>query len=219
MSVVLDTSAKSQGTSTVETKCTMTVAAGACLIVGVSCSTNVSVSACAANGTALTQLGRILHTSQGGINVSLFGLTAAPSGVVSISANLVGGGAGTLCLMAGSFVGQKTTNPFGTIILGTASAVATLAVAFSTSTTDMVVWFSAAANNYTATNATTLQVDAAHIPTHYCVTAGTASTISLSVSALTVNQNFAYAGVNIAATITAVASTAVGSLAMLGVGT
>lgn len=216
MAVLYDNSAIKTGTSTLVAVCTLTIAANACLIVGVSTQTNVSISACVAGSTTMTQLGRVLHNANGA-NVTLYGLTAAPSGSVSISANVVGGGAATMCIVAASYTGQRQTNPFGVIKIGSASNVANFALSYSTSTTDRLIFFCGSTNNTSATNTTLRQTDTQHLVTLYSDTAGPASTFSLSCTA--VNSTFfaAFIGLNIAAT-SAVSSGIKSFLAMQGVG-
>lgn len=222
MAVTYDSSAKNSvgQTSTVTVVCTFTVAAGAVLLAGINTTTNVSVSACTVNGTPMTQLGRTLHTSAASA-VTLYGLTAAPSGVVSISANLVGGVAATMIIMGASYIGASGTNPFGTVISHSNSNVATTVMSLSTSTTDRVVAFGGGGNvfSFTSTLVTTRLTDGAHRESRWVDGAGTGADMSLSCSAVTTTNNLYWLGVNIAASVTAVASTAVGSLAMLGVGT
>lgn len=196
MAVTFDSSAKGIQTSTVVGVCTFTIAANACLIVGVGTNSDVSISACAVNGTLLTQLGTVLNDA-GTIRTNLFGLTAAPSGVVSISANMVGGVASIIMIMGASYLGASPTNCFGNVIVGTAGAVATFALSLSTSTTDRVVMFAGGANAFTATNSTTRQFDTAHDAFRMADTAGPASSISLSASCVVASQNLTFMGINI----------------------
>lgn len=217
MAVTFDSSAKNIQTSTVVGVCTFTIAANACLVVGVGTTTNVSISACAVNGTQMTQLGRVANDADGTC-VTLYGLTAAPSGVVSISANMVGGGAATLFVGGCSYTGMTPTNTFGTVNTGTAGAVATFALSMSTSTTDVAFMFAGGFSLFTATNSTTRVTDSAHRAFRMCDTAGPASAISLSASCVTTSQNLAFLGVNIAMNDPSPA-TGGNFLCLLGVGT
>lgn len=221
MAVTFDSSGKQTvgGTSTVVAVCSFTVAAGAVLLVGVATPTTISISACAVNGTPMTQLGRILHTSAG-FSSTLYGLTAPPSGVVSISAGLVGGVANQLFIIGASYLGAKSVNPFGTVTTKSDSAVTTSVIGFSTSTTDMVTLFAGGFNSFsfTATLATTRQSDGNHHISRWVDAAGTGATMSLSCSSVVTTQNLYWIGVNIAATATAVGSTIPSFLAMVNVG-
>jgi hypothetical protein len=220
MPVTFDTSAKGIQTATAIAVCTMTIAANACLVVGVvqTSETNGSISACAVNGTPLTQFGRA-YNNAAGVIATLFVLTAAPSGAVSISANTVdAGGASNIQIYAASYLGAKAANPFGTVISGTAGAVNNFAISVSTSTTDRVIFFASGINNLTAMNATTRLNDTANFGSFWADTAGPAAAISLSASAVITVQNIAFIGLNIAFSAAAAANATLGGLTLMGVG-
>lgn len=217
MAVTYDSSAKQTvgGTSTVVGVCTFTVAANACLVVGVNTGTNISISACAVNGTLLTQLGTVLNDASG-IRATLFGIANCPSGVVSISANMVGGVAATICIGGASYTGADPTNPFGTVQSGTADAVATFALSLSTSTTHRVIIFGSANQNLTLSNVTTRMTDGQHKIYRFGDTSGSSNAISLSASCVAAGQNVAFLGLNIIDT--AAAALIAGSLSLMGAG-
>lgn len=202
MAVAFDNSAKGISTVTANTVCSFTVAAGAILLAGVMTDNNRSISACVANGTNMTQIGRALHTSANMV-VTLFGLTAAPSGTVSISATVVGGVSEAMMIGAASYTGARDVNPWGTIITFTDSAVATIAVSISTSTNDRVVFLITGNNLLTATNVTTRITDQAHTVYRWGDTAGPSSVISVSASANATSQNIVGFGFNIIGSLTA----------------
>lgn len=214
MAVTYDTSAKNIQTSTVQAVCSMTIAADACLIVGVNCDTDVSVSACYANGTLLSQYATALNDASG-LRVTMFVLTAAPSGVVSISANFVGGVAVEAGIMAGSYLGASTTSPFSPTVQGSASAVNTLTLSLSSTTTDRVVIFSGGVNQHTAIGATTRLSDNAHRPARFVDAAGGINTYTATYSAVITSQNLAYIGINVRMSI---ASVMVNFMSLCGVG-
>lgn len=219
MAVTYDNSCKQTvgGTSTVVAVCNMTIAAGAVLLVGVNTGDDVSVSAVYANGTLLTQLGRVVLSNTVTVTACLWGLTSSPSGGVSISAVAVGGVATTFEIMAASYLGAATTNPFGTVITTTATSVANVVMSVSTSTTHRVVLFGTGRQTFTAMNATVRQTDASHNTTFWADTAGPGNAISLSVSCNAVTQFTGFIAVNIAALV---ASTSLppNKMALLGVG-
>lgn len=218
MAVVIDASAKGIQTSTATLVCTITIAANAVLVVGI-CNTawaTGSISTVAANGTALTQLGRA-YNDAGTVICTLFGLTAAPSGTVSISATTKGGGVQNGQIYAASYLNAKTTNPFGTVIVGSAGAVNNFAISLSTSNVDRVIFCAAGVNNLTAMNATTRQVDSANFGSFFADTAGSSAAISLSASAVITVQNIAFLGMNIAFSAAAVGGGPLG-LSLMGCG-
>lgn len=217
MAVTADASTQISGTATASCVCTLTIAVGGCLLVYVDTVQNVSVSAVVANGVAMTQLGRILHKSAT-CTCTLYGLTAgvAPTGAVSISAALVGAFVGTVGMFAASYLGSSTTNPFGTINTGTASAVNNAALSMSTNTGDMMSFVVVGRNVLTAQNATTLLSDNGHNARRLAHTAGSGTTFSLSISANATTQNFVFMGVNIRQQITATLPP--NKMALLGVG-
>jgi hypothetical protein len=221
MPVTFDNAAAGIMTSTAETVATLTISTGCCLVACLSTKGSggdTSWSSVQANGTALTQLGRFNNTSAG-VVVTLFGLTAAPSGVVSISAKVTGAIAGPLQMYVASYNKAKSTGPFGTVIGGSASAVNNISISLSTSSTDMVVFHIAGVNAVTAMNATT-RFNTNTLYGHVIAdTAGSSAAISLSASAIITVQNIAFLGVNIAFSATAApASGFIGGLTLMGVG-
>lgn len=219
MPVTFDASAKGIQTGTAIVVCTLTIAANAVLLVGITntAAGDESISACGANGTPLTQLGRAKNDT--GVIATLFGLTAPPSGVVSISANTVGGTSQNMQIYAASYLGAKGTNPFGTVIVGSAGAVNNFAISLSTSSTDRVIFLAGGVNDLTAMNATTRQKDTINYGSFWADTAGTAAAISLSASAIITAQNIAFLGVNIAFSAAAAAPSYFNGLTLQGCGT
>lgn len=216
MSVTYDNSAK---IATNSTSCvaTLTIAANACLLVAVATkgTAGKSVSSVIANGTSLTQLNRI-ENDAGLVVSTVWGLTAAPSGVVSISCNMVGA-AVSMVMVPASYIGASQTNPFSIIGAATAGAVSNIALSISSSTTSRVILYGAGVNTLTAMNATTRQVDSSSFGFCWADTAGAAGAISLSASALATSQNLAYMGINIVASVAA-ATSLHNSMSLLGVG-
>lgn len=194
MAVTYDNSAQGIQTATASVVVSLAVTPGACLVVGISTSSNVSISACYANGTQLTQLGRALHDSNT-MAVCLFGYTAPPSGTVSISANTVAAAQSTIGIHAASYVGGV----FGTdVFIGSASNVTACNLTFSTSTTDMMVLFGASRQTLQILNGTTRQTDNQHLAVRLADTAGSASSFIFSMSGNNASAtNYIYIGTNI----------------------
>lgn len=218
MAVTFDAAAKSIQTSTASNSIALTIAANAFLLVSVSTVTNPggSVSSVAANGNALTQIARV--EASAGVILTIFCITAAPSGSVSISANLVGGTAFTMQIQAASYLGVRSALPIGTINTGTAGAVNNINISLSTSTTDRVVFFAAGINDITAMNATTRLNTNTNFGSFWADTAGSSTAISLSASAIVTSQNIAFLGINLAFTSSGAATSPWG-LASMGCGT
>lgn len=114
-----------------------TATAGSCLLVWTHVNTAVSMSAVAAGGVAMSRLGLV---SAGTSTNELWGLTSPGSGILTISAVLVGAAISTWSMIATSYVGQKTTaSPFGTVVKGTATGTTTV-LSVSSTTADIVAF-------------------------------------------------------------------------------
>lgn len=208
------------GTSTASLVCTFTATSSAALIVCISVDlANITVSSCAVNGTAMTQYARVLNDANN-MAASVFVLTACPSGVLSISANLVGAVATQMCIGGVTYTGARTANPFGGVTAFTAGAVVTGDISISSSANDMGFIFACARNNMTASNATTRLNNGAHHSFKVWDSSGTNavnSTLSISASAVSTGSYHAWAAFNIVASATA--ATNITSYVMLtGVG-
>lgn len=217
MAVTFDAAGGGIATSTVVGVCTFTIAANACLVVGVAARTNVSISACTVNGTQMTQIGRVVNDTTPH-SETFYCLTAAPSGVVSISAGIVGGAATTIWLAGASYLGGASANTFGGVNTGTATNAATFTLSVSTSTTDCVVLFATGTSNMTATNSTTRLQDSQHSVSKFCDVIASSNVISLSASCVTTTQNLAFMALNIRATDPNASTNFIGGLSLQGVG-
>lgn len=195
MPVAFAVAAKSINTTTSTCVLSFTVTPGACIIAGISTHNNTTISAVYANGTPFTFLGRHKHGSHS-MAAALYGLLNAPSGTVSVSCQTVGGVAPVMHMMAAAYTGVGS---FGDYKQGSGSAVANVALSFSTSTTGRVVCFGSGLNTLTAMNATTRLSDVAHLATNWCDTAGPAASYSLSYSANASIQNLLFVGLNLVA--------------------
>lgn len=109
-----------------------TATAGSVLLVWSHLNEAVSLSAVAAAGVPLTRIGAVSASTS---RQELWGLTAPPSGILTISAILAGTQQGRWGIVAQTFVGQRQIggSPFGTFVGGTATSDN---VAFSVSATD-----------------------------------------------------------------------------------
>lgn len=117
----------------------MTLTTNATLIVGVALKgAALSLSTCAYNGVALTQLGRFQNGTPESIQI--FGLTAPAAGANTLKITVVGGATPAVTLCALSYANVKAVNPWGTVVGGTAVA-ATADLSYSSSSTDMLVGF------------------------------------------------------------------------------
>jgi hypothetical protein len=202
MAVVYDSSAKSIHTATSTCVLTITIAANACVVVGIHTHNDTTISSCTITGTPLNFLGRTIHSSNG-FAVSLFGLMNAPSGAgLSLSCQTTGAATPSMGMMAASYTGAGA---FGDYRFQTASAVASVIVSFSTSTTDVIACYGVArADVMTCQNATRRQFDTAHLAAYWYDTAGPSNSYSLSWSCAAVGNNMVYAGVNLIFSVTAV---------------
>lgn len=199
-------------TSTLSMVATLTIASNAVLVVGIAnTGAGHSISSVIANGTALTQLGRVQNNT--GVTLHIFGLTAAPSGVVSISANVVGT-AFTWAMQAASYLGAKAANCFGTVVSGTSASTTNINFSVSSTTTDRVVGFFASDSDISAVNATTRLSAAAHFGQIFTDITGAATT---SLSATVITGTVAFLGLPIMFSVAAVAARPWG-LATMGCG-
>lgn len=151
MPVIFDNVATSIQTATVSMSVALTIGANAVLLVFCGGNSAGSVSSVALAGTALTRLGRV----GGGVNMSLevWGLTAPPAGVSTISANYANVGKERQ-LVAASYINARGSSPFGTLVTGTAS-VMSVVLSVSASTDSLVVGGFYCDTYVSATNMTT----------------------------------------------------------------
>lgn len=195
MPVTFDASATTTHTATSTLVATITIAANSCVIAGIHTHNNTTISSCTINGTPLNLIGRTIHTSNG-FAVSLFGLMNAPSGSgLSLSCQTTGAATPSMGMMVASYTGAGS---FGDYVFQTASAVASVIVSFSTSTTDRIVCYGVArADVMTCQNATRRQFDVAHLAAYLYDTAGPTNVFSASWSCAAAGNNMVYAGVNL----------------------
>lgn len=215
MAVTFDAAATSIQTFTAAAVVTLTIAANAVLLVGCYTKGTVagSISAVAQNGTALTQLGRV--EGSGGTIVTIFGLTAPSSGVVSISANTVGGVAMEFNIHALTYTGAKASNCFGTPGSATAASAVNLNLSVSSATNNKVVAFFCSPADVTAVPATARAYTGSNYGSGAFEATG-AATVSISAS-VAVSTAIVGLGISIIFSVAAAPSTLYG-LMMLGVG-
>lgn len=126
----------------------------ATLLVWAYADSGVSLSAMACGTLPMTRLGLV---SAGGCIGELWGLSSVPTGTLTISAIPVGVATTKWCMAAATYIGQRTVggSPFGTVVLGTATA-ANAAFSVSSTTADLVAFgFGLSANSaFTISNNT-----------------------------------------------------------------
>lgn len=128
------------GTANVRTW-TLTATSGAVLIVFTSTGSGQgTVSAVAANGNALTQLGAVRYRTAAPRYMQIWGLTAPPSGNLSISAVVAAGEVTNFVACGVTYVGQKTDgSPFGGVVTHSASVTGQSSLVVSATTDNIVV--------------------------------------------------------------------------------
>jgi hypothetical protein len=181
MAVIQDNSSLVNGTADVATQTLLlTITTGACLVVAGMSPSAVSFSACNAQGVAMT-MSQHLTFNNGQRTAALFTMTAAPSGIVTISCMAVGGVAKLTLLCAVSYVGQRTTaTPFGNFAAtasATGTAVTNVVISISATVGDMAVGFFAQSGTGTVVSGSVVRsgsVSGAGGKFHFVQTAGSA---------------------------------------------
>lgn len=183
MAVTFNNVTTTAGPASVGTKTILfTATAGSTLLVWTHANTAISISGIQANNMALTRLG---HVSASSSRAEVWGLTAPPAGVLSISANTVAAASLNFCLVAIGYVGHRQIggSPFGTVALGTATG-ATANLSVSSTSTDLVVFgFGASANLAVVLNNGTNRADITHSTTGRLVIGDIAGAATVSISA------------------------------------
>lgn len=129
------------GTANVRTWA-LTATSGAVLLVWTSTGSGQgTVSAVAANGVALTQLGAVRYRTEAPRYVQIWGLTAPGSGVLSISAIVAAGEVTNFVACGATYVGHYTGTggPFGGVVTTSASATTQASLIVSATTDNLVV--------------------------------------------------------------------------------
>jgi hypothetical protein len=159
-----------------------TSTAGAVLLVWIHSNEATTYSAVAAGLNPLTRLGAV---SAGTSRSELWGLTAPPSGTLTISAIPAGTQVATWCLAATTYTGQRQIggSPFGTVAQGSATA-ANVALSVSSTSTDLVVYgFGISANTTITTTTGTNRTNTTHSTTGRLVVGDVTGAATLSISA------------------------------------
>lgn len=217
--VAFDNAAKSVQTATASSSISMAITPGACLIVATMTASTAGISAVAANGTPLTRLIGADATFLSGPKVELWCVTASPSGTVSISANVIGGAAPTMQIMAASYTNVNMVgDPWATSAsLNATSPTPGFDLTFSTTTNGVCVFAGAATQTITAMNMTNRLNDAAHKAFAFCDTVGPASSFVATISAQdTITIGAALVGVNLMGSMSATFT--IGHIALRGTG-
>lgn len=120
----------------------LTATADAVLIVCTNIPGPESVSAINIGSTQLTRLGAIDYRAEFGAHrAEMWGLTAPPSGVLTISAQLVGTTPGFWGMLAVTYTGHRTTDsPFGGVVTGSTSITGATSLVLSSSLTDLAIF-------------------------------------------------------------------------------
>lgn len=208
MALVPDNVAIFAGTASVASASfALTATTGATLLVYTQGNTSTSISSIAANGNALTLLGAVNFGTS--TRQELWGLTAAPSGVLSISANVVGGGARNFAMAGLTFVGQRTSaTPFGAVVSATVAAAASANISISSNVNNIaiVAWgqsASAIAINVNGTNQYVRANVTASTLERLVVTTGRPHNAAFSASASGTSVAWGILGINLIASAVA----------------
>lgn len=132
-----------------------TATAGSVLLVWTQVNKANSISNIAIN---THNLGRLALVSAGTTTIELWAHTGPASGILTVSAALVGATSGNFAMIVQSFTGARNygQNPFGTVVAGTAGATTNLNLSISTSATNMVAFgFGVSANTTLTIGGTT----------------------------------------------------------------
>lgn len=120
----------------------LTATANATLLVFVNvASGNGTVSAVNVGATALTRLGAINYRTAAPLRAEIWGLTAAPTGTLTISAVVANAEVASVAIAAATYIGARITGgtPFGGVVAQSASAAATTSTVVSSSLGNLVV--------------------------------------------------------------------------------
>jgi hypothetical protein len=220
MPVTLDNMGATNQTSTATLALTLTLGSNAVLVAGYMIyDLAVSVSAVAYGGVALTRMGRANISAGGGCGIEIWALTAPASGSNVLSANLVGGVVEIWQVGAISFLNAKAAAPFGTVVLGSLSALNAVSWSLSSSTTDIAVTFWAALNNVRPTVGTSISgvESGAYFGTAARYHTG-ATVLSVSATISAAAPNHCFMGLNIIFSSVAAGSPRYPMLTLTGVG-
>lgn len=194
MPVALDVFRNSPQSLTATWVVTLTATSNAVLIVSAHhTGSNASVSTVIANGNALSRIGRA-GTDAAGAGTELWALTAAPTGVLSISA--VFSAADYWQLGCVTYTGVKASGGISPVASVTASATA-ITLSVSSTSTDIVAYFGTNLAGMSAVSITQDLKDQEHMGVFCGHTAGAATRSISAISVTDFTDTWALAAVSL----------------------